>query len=241
VTGPSLDRVAQAALNNARWCDAVCRAHGLRTELTDELWMCHDPPPRFYSRATTLGAQPAVEARLRSLLERQPEPASSVKDGFFRVDLTDLGFTELFQADWLWHPPARDGPTSLAWERVVTDAALLAWEAVWEGAPRPVGQARQFPPTLLEDPDIAFLAGRRDGAIAVVSALNRSGPVVGLSNAAGADAASDDGWADHAAVAARLFPGLPVVGYERGADLEAAQRHGFTSIGPLRVWVPPEG
>jgi len=239
MTGRSLDRVALATLNNARWCDAVCRAHGLRIQLTHELWICHDPPPRFHSRATTLGPVAAVEGALRSLLVRRPEPASSIKDGFCRIDLADLGFTELFRAEWLWHPPAADGPTSLDWERVRTDADLRAWDAVWEGGPQPDGQPQQFPASLLDDPEIAFLAGRRDGVIVVVAALNRTGPVVGLSNAVGADAASDDGWADHATVAARVFPGLPVVGYERGAHLDAARRHGFTSSGPLRVWVPP--
>lgn len=238
MSGPRLDRVALAALNNARWCDAVCRAHGLRTELTDALWICHDPPPRFHSRATTLGPGAAVEAALRSLLTRRTEPSSSVKDGFLRIDLADLGFAELFRAEWLWHEPVTDGPTSLAWERVGTAPELAAWEVVWEGGPRPDGHPRQFPPSLLDDPDIAFLAGRRDGTIAVVSALNRTGPVVGLSNASGSDAASDDGWADHAVAAARIFPGLPIVGYERGGDLDVALRHGFSASGPLRVWVP---
>ena len=80
------------------------------------------------------------------------------------------------------------------------------------------------------------VARRRDRADAV---LTRTDPVVGVSNVFAADPASDDGWADLPAVVARHVPGLPLVGYERGVDPEAAQRHGFTPIGPLRVWVPP--
>jgi hypothetical protein len=36
-----------------------------------------------------------------------------------------------------------------------------------------------------------------------------------------------------------LFPGLPLVGYERGDDLERARRVGFEEVGPLRVWAHP--
>ena len=36
--------------------------------------------------------------------------------------------------------------------------------------------------------------------------------------------------------AAALRPGLPVVGYEHGADLAAAQQAGCQVLGPLRVW-----
>jgi hypothetical protein len=68
--------------------------------------------------------------------------------------------------------------------------------------------------------------------------LNRSATCVGLSNvatAAGADV--DDTWAEAIAAAAAWCPGLAIVGYERGDDLATARRHGFTSIGPLRVWI----
>ena len=37
----------------------------------------------------------------------------------------------------------------------------------------------------------------------------------------------------HAAV---IRPGLPIVGYERGEDLAAAQQAGFTVLGSLRIW-----
>ena len=34
-----------------------------------------------------------------------------------------------------------------------------------------------------------------------------------------------------------LFPGFPVVGYERDGDLEVARSIGFEPIGQLRVWI----
>jgi len=44
-------------------------------------------------------------------------------------------------------------------------------------------------------------------------------------------------WGEVAAVVGQLFPSLPVVGYEHGADLDAALAAGFTNLGPLRVWL----
>ena len=37
--------------------------------------------------------------------------------------------------------------------------------------------------------------------------------------------------------ASELFPGVPIVGYESGDELATAHRHGFVSLGPLRVWI----
>jgi hypothetical protein len=39
------------------------------------------------------------------------------------------------------------------------------------------------------------------------------------------------------AIAAAAFPGRDLVGYERGADLDAAMTVGILSIGSLRVWI----
>ncbi|MFN8624198.1 MAG: hypothetical protein U0869_25935 [Chloroflexota bacterium] len=234
-----LDPVELAAVDNARWCDAVCRAHGLRTSATADLWICHDVPPRYLPCATTLRRGPGADAALRAQLAGRGGAPGGVKDGFLELDLSDLGLRELFRAEWLWRaPPTSPAPTALAWRRATTPAGLAAWEAAWEGSERPADVPVQFPPALLADAGIALLAGFRDAAIAVVAALSLTEPVVGVSNVAGSDPASDDGWADLPSVAARWFPGRPLVGYERGEDLAKARRHGFTPTGPLRVWVP---
>jgi len=34
-----------------------------------------------------------------------------------------------------------------------------------------------------------------------------------------------------------VAPGLPVVGYERGEELDRAMRLGFAPVGPLRIWL----
>lgn len=235
------DPVALAAADNARWCDAVCRSHGLQTVMGSSLWRCAGPPPPFHPSAVTLSEGPEAEAALRAVLSDRAALPGGIKDSFLALDLAADGYAELFRAQWLWRVPVEPGPTTLDWKRARTDAELATWETAWSGSAPPGGVTRMFPPALLEDPGLAFMAGRREGRIVAVSVLSRTGPVVGLSNAAGTDPASDDGWADHARVAAAVFPGLPLVGYEQDAELEAACGHGFLPIGELRVWVPAAG
>jgi hypothetical protein len=43
-------------------------------------------------------------------------------------------------------------------------------------------------------------------------------------------------WAGCLATIIDIFPGLPLVGYERGNDLIIAQALGFEVVGSLRVW-----
>jgi hypothetical protein len=46
-----------------------------------------------------------------------------------------------------------------------------------------------------------------------------------------------ESWPRAVAAVASAFPGMPVVGYERGETLEAALAHGAEPLGPLRVWL----
>jgi hypothetical protein len=82
-----------------------------------------------------------------------------------------------------------------------------------------------------------MFAARRDGAVVAGGTFYRADGVVGLSNVI---AESDDEpavWRDLASLAAATFPGLAVVGYESGDELDAAKRAGFEVGDPLRIWV----
>jgi hypothetical protein len=131
---------------------------------------------------------------------------------------------------------------------VTRDEELAAWERAWRSMSTEdstAGAGRLFRPSLLDDPDIRFLTGTRHGSIVSVVIANRSddgsGPVVGLSNLV--LAGGDPRLHGPGAIAAvrDAFPGLPVVGYERGGDLAALLALGFESLGPLRVWLSPRG
>lgn len=49
-----------------------------------------------------------------------------------------------------------------------------------------------------------------------------------------------DPWPGCLTLAAELFPGMAMVGYESGVSLTAARRHGFEAVRPLRVWLHGE-
>ncbi len=98
-----------------------------------------------------------------------------------------------------------------------------------------------------------ILAASDNAVVLAGVVLNRSGSVVGVSNlftSAAGRAAAEPGaiWGDVVAVAATLFPGSPLVGYEKADDLGPAVDAGFRTVGPLRVWLtqpigqgPPAG
>jgi len=127
----------------------------------------------------------------------------------------------------------------LAWSVVKDAAGLARWEAAWAGLQ--VGQVvpgseRIFRRGLLHEPGVALLAGAREGQIVAVAAANQTGEVVGLSNVFAPAEAAAMVWPEVVAYAGALFPGRPLVGYERGDDLVLAQAGGFRPVGPLRVW-----
>jgi hypothetical protein len=88
------------------------------------------------------------------------------------------------------------------------------------------------------DPTLAAGVLHEIGADEWSARLNRSDDCVGVSNVATAERGDADAtWAQVVRVATTTCPGVPIVGYESGADLAVALRHGFTAIGPLRVWI----
>ncbi|MFK0044453.1 hypothetical protein ACIQU4_10155 [Streptomyces sp. NPDC090741] len=231
-----------AVHNNAEWCAAVS---GGGTFAADA-WTSARRTPMYYPDGVTLTREASADALLAAM--DTESPGCSVKDSFAVLDLAPAGFEVLFGAEWIHRPG--DGPApaasaaassaaaaashALAWARVADAGELAAWEAAWGGGE----STGLFHPGLLT-PEIAFLAGRAaDGRILAGAAANRTGSVVGLSNVFTADGTPDDeAWAGARAAVADLWPGLPVVGYESGADLDTALRHGFTPLGPLRVWL----
>jgi hypothetical protein len=209
--------VHTAAENNARWCDAVCRSHGLDTRFTDGLWCVRGGAPRFYPDVVTLQPSAAVE----DVLAHAP---GSVKDSFACLDLAPAGYEVLFAAQWLVHPAPRPDEISLTWSAVST---VEEWAAA-------AGLEGIILPPLLDDPDIRVMAGRHGdaGPIAAGAILNATGDVVGLSNVFG-----DVQWRELPAVGAAIFPGRPIVGYEHGDALADTVAAGFAPLHPLRIWV----
>jgi hypothetical protein len=220
-----VDPVVEAAANNGSWCDAVCRALGLQTRWTDDAWTVAERSPGGYPVAVALSPDAEVAAVLRRV---QGGRGCSVKDSFAVLDLEQSGFQVLFEATWIRRAADVAGSaTTLDWHRVQTLADLEQWS---EGHGLDV-----FVPALLDSDDIRFF--RTEAATGAGFALNHSSGVVGASNVFAGFADLVTVWSDLIVVAAQTHPGFNLVGYELGADLQAALSVGFTGIGPLRVWM----
>lgn len=227
----SLPSATTAARNNAKWCDTVCTTHGNPGVFGPDAWTAPRRPPRRYPDAVVL--DPAADPH--DVLRRVDAAAGcSVKDSFATLDLAPAGFRVLFEAEWigLEGTPAPAGRAA-PWRRVRDARELDAWASAWGGT----SEASPFRPELLDEPGVAVVAGH-DGARVVAGAvLNRAAGVVGVTNLFTTNGALDAAW-DSALVTARsLFPNPAIVGYESGADLGAARRHGFRPLGRLRVWI----
>ena len=190
-----------------------------------------DPRPRR-DRAEQVAALDALRAEGRAGL-------SASRIGFCRLDrdLAARGLAVLFEASWLWAPAAAfeaaAGPAG--WERVTTPAGARGVG----GGLGCGGFADREPPVIFPprcwrtrpSPSSAGAAGR--GMTPAASATARRA-------ASGFPASSrrqrtETVFAAAAVLVACLAPGVPLVGYHRGAPLAATLRIGFREVGRLRV------
>lgn len=233
-----------AVLNNVCWYQAMFRAHRLATDLDDLVWSSAALPPPFHSNLVVLSPavdMPQLRGRLDVLENALPAPGYSMKDSFATLEVGALGFELLFEAKWIWREASQERRACdpEAWIALTNPEVLQAWEQAWWGESRDLaaGQAlRQFPASLMESPHHRFFARWDGGRIVAGAIANRSPGVVGLSNAFRLGAPVFDEWSGLIRCASEHFPGLPLVGFERGQALQASVDAGFIPTGALRVW-----
>ena len=174
--------------NNAEWCDAVCRGRGIEGRFTQHLWVCERPTPPYYPNVITL--QPSSDALMRELaiaiglVRANGGDDLSIKDGFADIDLASFGLRVLFDAQWIARPASLAIPdatiTDVDWSVVRTAAGLDEWKRAWDAAILATDPV--FDPALPDDERIAFIAGRRGGAIVAGAIVNSMAGVAGISN-----------------------------------------------------------
>jgi hypothetical protein len=222
--------IGAAARNNAEWCQLFCRAHGIEGIFDEDRWYSRSRTPPLYPDVVTL--RPGLDAE-QALAGVDRGPGCSVKDSFADLQLEDVGFRELFVAEWILRRDPLADPGS-GWCSIATEDALAKWEAAWDDEP---GDEPFFPSSLLGEPGVVFLAQYDDDAISAGALANRSGNVVGLSNVFASSLDLAKAYVGASAMVAGIWPGLPIVGYDHGDPLAAARAAGFESIGLLRVWI----
>jgi hypothetical protein len=218
-------RLRLAIDGNVGWYEAIFALHGIGSVLDGGLWSAVGTPPPFHSHA--LVVEPGVpietvEARIGDV------PNASFKDGFATLDATRIGMSPLFEATWIYRAPGASRGDASAWVDIRTVADLAAWNAGWD-------TDEVLVPGVLDRAQLRVLARVVDGAIEAGAVARLGSGAVDVSNVHGVGDHRVD-WAEVSAAVAARFPGRPMVGYERGDDLEAARAGGWQALGPLRVW-----
>ena len=241
----SLSPLEIAVLNNVTWYQELFDAHGIASTTDDVAWQTTQTPPPFHSSMVVRSMHASTEEvkqRVRLLAAPCSSTGWGMKDSYSCLDLAELGFETVFNAQWLWLPPDAAVPPSrrgeYAWSRIDSPAHLAAWEHAWAGAPINVvagDRPRQFPVKLLHNPNFVFLAARLQGRIVGGGVVNRSPGAAGLSNFFTSATGPRNVWPALIELGREAFPGLPLVGYSRGEELLQAREAGFKTIGDLRV------
>jgi len=224
--------VLQASVeNNAWWCHAVCASDGILGHFGQSLWSSPTRTPPLYPDAITL--IPRVSAAHVAAAIDRTRLGCSVKDSFADLDLTAYGLNPLFDSSWISLERAARPPAATRfahWSTLTSESDLDRWITAW-GATQPY----RFSSSLLADARVSFLAGDRDGEFIAGAIAFDSAGVVGISNLFGPTRSLTDVWSDVAHLV-RDTTDVPVVGYESGTPLEAAQAVGFRCVGQLTVW-----
>lgn len=225
-------RAVTAAGNNGDWYTMMFDIHRLRYDRSDLRFAAIDVPPPYHSGMVVLA--PGRSAEMAELIPTRAEQARfGIKDSFCELDFAELDLAELFAASWIWCDEPPDVDVS-GWETIDSPEKLDRWEASWKDSGSPSDQ-RQFPNPILDRQDVALFGRPSGGGYDAGVIANRSATCVGLSNAFG----PADGFPAAAALCGRFGDGLPIVGYERGEDLDTALAAGFVITGGLRIAVRP--
>lgn len=179
-----------AALNNAHWCDLICRLHGTPGQFAASAWINSGAVPPLYPNLVTTAADGAADqhSEIDRLVAGANDRTIAVKDSFRSLDLGPLGFEPLFDAEWFWRrassSPERSAGSGANWAQLTTRDDLAAWEAAWRvadgHADAPDGPL--FPPTLLDQRGVRVLARRHGDAIVAGAISYRRQHRVGITN-----------------------------------------------------------
>ena len=217
------DRIVLAARNNALWCDAVARSHGVACTTDDVAWTASTRTPPYYPDAVTLSPdgrrvrRAGPGRRLGRLLgQGLVVPPGPVDGGLRPSRRRRVGVARPLGAD------AGDGQRRGSGSRPLDEMADVG-ARVGERPGRGGHPARRRCST---SPGVHVLGARAsdDPASPVVAGaiVNVTGEVAGLGNLFSRDGDVERAWAAGAAAAREVAGGIPLVGWEAGASVDAA-------------------
>jgi len=227
----------KAILNNASWCEAVCKSNRSPGETLKMIWLNKNSVPPLYPNAITL--EPISinnnEKVMYRLIDSIPHDNFTVKDSYADLDLASNGFSILFEAEWIVYsdldyitPKDYSG-----WKIIKNKVDFEKWNSAWL---KKNSTGKEFTLSLLFDKDTHFLGRFLRGEITNGAILYKSNGVFGLSNAFSTTKIDNKMYQDIVCLTRKKISLLPIVGYEREMDLKSAIEAGFESIGHFKVW-----
>lgn len=217
--------VENAVYNNIIWCGMVCESHGVTQTSREGIWGLHSKAPEFYPDIITSSKQIMSEQVMDFIGNRE---VTGIKDSFSTLNMTPWGFRILFEAKWIYHKPVFNATLDeTEWKAISSADEFAQWTAASE-------LQNVIKPNLLERKDVKIFMKESKGELSGFIA-NLGANVVGVSNVF--SNSKQKIWPDIVSVVSVYFPGIPLVGYESGDDLNAALSSGWTALGPLRVWI----
>lgn len=227
MTRPPMDPRLRVAVDaSIGWYEDLFALHGVASTMRDGLWSALGRPPPLHSDAVVV--EPWVTAS-EVLARLDGREHAGFKDSFATIDAAADGMDLLFEATWIHHaPPDHADPPSRTWSTIASPAELAEWTSHHD-------TAEVLLPGLLDRAHFRILAERRGGAIVAGAVARLGSGAVDVSNVYAVPGHAVD-WSILVGAVASHFPGRPLVGYERGADLAAALEGGFQAVGDLRVW-----
>ncbi|MDQ0886632.1 hypothetical protein QFZ81_001720 [Paenibacillus sp. V4I9] len=217
--------VDTAVLNNIVWCGVICELHGLTQTSSERVWGLLSKAPELYPDIITFSRHATSEEVKDFISNRE---IFSIKDSFANLNMVPFGFKVLFEAKWIYHAPVTDvNYVQTGWVVVSSEKDLAKWTFASE-------LQKVIKPKLLDQIDVKIFMHEINGEISGFIA-NLSANAVGITNVF--SNSNKIIWSDVVPIVSTYFPGIPMVGYENGDDLTSALLSGWTTIGPLRVWI----
>ncbi len=235
------DKIQQAIYNNNGLYEAIFANHQIKFKQTDFIRYSLEQTPPLYSNLVTISKDwkpDDIFGNIDIRYENEKWDEWSVKDSFGVLDLSEYGFTKLFEAQWIYLEAEKFKPYgtngSLHYEIVTTENVLSAWRIAWDSDEQ-LGK-EIFNPKLLNNPKVYFVAGYDGKQIVSGCFVNRTDNILGISNFFAPDK-DNKYWSETISFIFGSIGQRNIVGYERNELTDKLQRLGFETIGDLTVWL----
>lgn len=225
-----------AVLNNAQWCDAVCRLNKAPGTFLKDYWLNLKQVPEFYPNIITISpiAQKSRSVdELYSLINTN-KGSLSIKDSFAELDLKDQKFKKIFEGEWIGYEPTRIDGVMTRWQRIHFPKRFDKWVENWKTQYKT--NFSPFPAQILKNEDIWICGEYSEERFVKGAILYIKDNTIGISNIFSSEPITHAFWEELIGFIGVQFPGAQVVGYENGDRYQASIRAGFTPLGELVVW-----